>query len=67
MDDFGYHIIQSFNGNEISPEKCNKIGIELAEALWGDKYQVIVCTHTNKDNVHNHIVCAPIRGKVIPY
>ncbi len=56
MDDFGYHIIQSFNGNEISPKKCNKIGIELAEALWGDKYQVIVCTHTNKDNVHNHIV-----------
>lgn len=52
----GYHIIQSFNGNEVSPEKCNKIGIELAEALWGDKYQVIVCTHTNKDNVHNHIV-----------
>lgn len=52
----GYHIIQSFNDNEISPEKCNKIGIELAEQLWGDKYQVIVCTHTNKDNVHNHIV-----------
>ena len=45
----GYHIIQSFNGNEISPEKCNKIGIELAEQLWGDKYQVIVCTHTNKE------------------
>lgn len=52
----GYHIIQSFNGNEISPDKCNKIGIELAEELWGDKYQVIVCTHTNKKNVHNHIV-----------
>lgn len=52
----GYHIIQSFNGNEISPEKCNKIGMELAEELWGDKYQVIVCTHTNKQNVHNHIV-----------
>lgn len=54
MDDFGYHIIQSFN--EISPDKCNKIGIELAKQLWGDKYQVIVCTHTNKENVHNHIV-----------
>ena len=52
----GYHIIQSFNGNEISPDKCNKIGIELAKELWGDKYQVIVCTHTNKKNVHNHIV-----------
>ncbi len=27
-----------------------------AQQLWGDKYQVIVCTHTNKKNVHNHIV-----------
>ena len=52
----GYHIIQSFNGNEISPDKCNKIGIEFTKQLWGDKYQVIVCTHTNKKNVHNHIV-----------
>lgn len=52
----GYHIIQSFNGNEISPDKCNKIGMELAEELWGDRYQVIVCTYTNKQNVHNHIV-----------
>ena len=52
----GYHIIQSFNGNEISPEKCNKIGVELAQQLCGDKYQVLVCTHINKKNVHNHIV-----------
>ena len=52
----GYHIIQSFNGNEITPDKCNKIGMELAHQLWGDKYQVIVCTHTNKKNIHNHIV-----------
>ena len=52
----GYHIIQSFNGNEISPDKCNRIGIELAQQLWGDKYQIIVCTHTNKENIHNHII-----------
>lgn len=52
----GYHIIQSFNGNKISPPKANEIGIELAENLWSDKYQVVECTHTNKDNVHNHIV-----------
>ena len=52
----GYHIIQSFKENEISPEKCNKIGMELAQQLWGDKYQVLVCTHTNKQNIHNHIV-----------
>jgi hypothetical protein len=52
----GYHIIQSFKGNEVSPEKANQIGKELAEELWGDKYQVVICTHKNKQNVHNHII-----------
>lgn len=52
----GYHIIQSFKGNEVSPKKANEIGLELAQSLWGDKYQIVVCTHTNKDNIHNHIV-----------
>jgi hypothetical protein len=52
----GYHIIQSFKGNEVSPERANQIGKELAEELWGDKYQVVICTHINKQNVHNHII-----------
>ena len=52
----GYHIIQSFNGKEVYPEKCNSIGVELAQSLFGDKYQVLVCTHIDKENVHNHIV-----------
>lgn len=52
----GFHIIQSFKGQEISPQKANQIGKELAEELWGDKYQVLVCTHVNKENVHNHLV-----------
>ncbi len=52
----GYHIIQSFDGKEVSPEKCNSIGVEFAQSLFGDKYQVLVCTHIDKENVHNHIV-----------
>ena len=52
----GYHIIQSFKGNEVSPERANQIGKELAEELWGDKYQVAICTHINKENVHNHLI-----------
>ena len=52
----GYHIIQSFKGNEVSPKTANQIGKELAEELWGDKYQVIICTHINKENVHNHLI-----------
>ncbi len=52
----GYHIIQSFKGNEVSPSMANQIGKELAQELWGDKYQVVICTHTNKENVHNHLI-----------
>lgn len=52
----GYHFIQSFYGKEVSARQCNDIGMELAESLWGDKYQVLVCTHTDKENVHNHII-----------
>ena len=52
----GYHIIQSFKGNEVSPQQANQIGKELAEELWGDKYQVVICTHINRENVHNHMI-----------
>ena len=52
----GFHIIQSFKCQEVSPKKANQIRKELAEELWGDKYQVLVCTHVNKENVHNHLV-----------
>lgn len=52
----GYHIIQSFDGFETSPTNANKIGKQLAEEMWGDKYQVVICTHVNKKNVHNHII-----------
>lgn len=52
----GFHIIQSFKGQEVSPQKANQIGKELAEELWRDKYQILVCTHVNKENVHNHLV-----------
>ena len=52
----GYHIIQSFKGDEVSPKLANQIGKELAEELWGDKYQVVICTHINKENIHNHMI-----------
>ena len=52
-----YHYIQSFNGNrEVTPDKANAIGLELANELFGDKYQALVCTHVNKENTHNHIL-----------
>ena len=61
----GYHFIQSFKGKEVSAEECNDIGMELAQSLWGDKFQVLICTHIDKDNVHNHIILNSVSFKTI--
>ena len=52
-----YHGYQSFAPGEATPEMAHKIGVELAQRLWGDRYQVVVATHLDKTNhLHNHFV-----------
>lgn len=51
-----FHGYQSFAKGEISPEQAHEIGVKLAEELWGNKFQVVVSTHINTDNIHNHFV-----------
>ena len=52
-----YHGYQSFAPGEATPEMAHKIGMKLAARLWGDRYQVIVATHLDKENhLHNHFV-----------
>lgn len=51
-----FHAIQSFAEKEVTPEQAHEIGIKLAEELWGDRFQVIVSTHLNTDNIHTHFV-----------
>ena len=50
------HGYQSFMADEVTPEQAHQIGVQLANEIWGDKFQVIVATHTNTDNIHNHFV-----------
>ena len=52
----GYHAFQSFCEGEVTPEIAHKIGIKLAEELWGDRFQVVVTTHLNTNHIHNHFV-----------
>ena len=61
-----YHAIQSFAPGEVTPETAHEIGIRLAKEMWGERYQVLVATHLDHEHIHNHIVCAPIRGRVNP-
>lgn len=51
-----FHAVQSFVKGEITSEQAHEIGMKLAEELWGDKFQVVVTTHLNTDNLHNHFI-----------
>lgn len=59
MDDkeiVAFHGFQSFKPGEVTPELAHQIGIELAEKMWGDRFQVLVATHLNTDCIHSHFV-----------
>ncbi len=51
-----YHGYQSFVSGEVSPAEAHAIGMETAKRMWGEEYEVVVTTHLNTDNIHNHIV-----------
>ena len=51
-----YQIRQSFKPGEITPEKAQEIGYELAMSFTKGKYQFVVATHTDHAHIHNHII-----------
>lgn len=51
-----YHAYQSFKPGEVDAETAHQIGIELAKILWGDRFEVLVSTHLDKQHFHNHFV-----------
>lgn len=62
----GFHLVQSFAAGEVTPELAHQLGLEFAERLLGGEFQAVVSTHLNTGHIHNHLVCAPIRGRVNP-
>ena len=52
----GRHLIQSFAVGETTPEEAHKIGMELAQAVLGGKYEFVLTTHVDKDHLHNHLI-----------
>ena len=49
-------MIQSFAVGETTPEEAHKIGMELAGAVLGGKYEFVLTTHVDKDHLHNHLI-----------
>ena len=58
-----FHGYQSFKEGEVTPEMAHEIGVRLAEEMWGDRFQVVVSTHLNTDNIHNHFVINSVSFK----
>ena len=48
-----WHGYQSFKPGEVTPEQCHALGVELAKQMWGDRFQIIVTTHLDKEHLHN--------------
>jgi len=51
-----FHGYQAFAPGESDPETAHAIGVKLAQKLWGDRFEVIVSTHLDKQHLHNHFV-----------
>lgn len=49
-----YHGYQSFLPGEVTPDQAHEIGVELARRLWGDRFQILITTHLDKNHLHNH-------------
>ena len=49
-----WHGYQSFKPDETTPQQAHEIGLKLAKEMWGDRFQIIVTTHLDKDHIHNH-------------
>lgn len=55
-DVIAYQVRQSFKPGEVSPEEANKIGYEFAQRFLKGNNAFIVCTHTDRRHIHNHII-----------
>lgn len=51
-----YHGYLSFKEQDITPELAQKIGMEFANEVWGERFQVVVTTHLNTKHLHCHFV-----------
>jgi hypothetical protein len=51
-----FHGYQAFAPGEATPETTHTIGVKPAQELWGDRFEVVVSTHLDKEHLHNHFV-----------
>lgn len=50
------HIIQSFEPEEVTPEKAMEIAQELCHRLLKEQYQYVIAVHEDHEHIHAHII-----------
>ena len=50
-----YHLIQSFDGKEISPKKCHELGLQYAKELFGDNYTKEKIRYRIENKIYNQV------------
>ena len=52
-----YHLRQSFSpDDDLTPEQAHELGRKLASEYTEGRYEFVVATHLDKDQLHNHII-----------
>lgn len=54
-----FHIIQSFKAGECTVNVAHKIGLEWVQSAFGKNFQAVICTHIDREHIHNHICLCP--------
>ena len=50
-----YHMVQSFpKGETVDPVAAHNCALELAK--WFQDYEVLVCTHVEREHIHSHFI-----------
>ena len=58
-----YHFVQSFpEQDHLTPQEAHAIGLEFAQKQFPD-FEVVVATHVDTDNLHNHLVVNSVSYK----
>ena len=51
-----FNAIVSYKPGETTPDEAHNVGLEIANQMWGDRFQVVVATHLDREHLHNHFI-----------
>jgi len=63
VKNIAFHVIQSFRKGEVTAEQAHEIGLETMKIFLNNEYEFIIATHTDKQNIINHVLINSVNYK----